>query len=192
MPRKASLANALFRPRSVAMIGASDEGRRHHAMAPLYLEKHGYKGRIIPVNPKRKKVYNHKCYANVYDAPGPIDHALVMTPARTVPAVIQDCAKAGVRVATIFSANFAEAGPDGIRLQDEMMQIAKEGNVRIVGPNCMGVYCMDPPAIISPNRIMQIPKIEKVNPQTHLLSHYWQMSHLKLTSHKNPSNQNHH
>ena len=163
MPRKASLADALFRPRSVALIGASDEGRRHHAMAPLYLEKHGYKGRIIPVNPKRKKVYDHKCYDKVSDAPGPIDHALVMTPARTVPAVIQDCAKAKVRVATIFSANFAEAGSDGIRLQDEMMQIAKKGNVRIVGPNCMGVYCMDPPAIISPNRIMQIPKIEKGN-----------------------------
>ena len=72
-------------------------------------------------------------------------------------------AQAGVKVATIFRANFAEAGSDGKKLQNEMMQIAREGNVRIVGPNCMGVYCMDPPAIISPNRIMQIPKIEKGN-----------------------------
>ena len=86
-----------------------------------------------------------------------------MTPASTVPSVIKDCAQAGVKVATIFSANFAEAGSDGKKLQNEMMQIAREGNVRIVGPNCMGVYCMDPPAIISPNRIMQIPKIEKGN-----------------------------
>ncbi|HAT36011.1 MAG TPA: CoA-binding protein [Rhodospirillaceae bacterium] len=145
------------------MIGASDEGRRHHAMAPLYLEKHGYKGRIIPVNPKRKKVYKHKCYASVSDAPGPIDHALVMTPAKTVPGVIRDCAKAGVKVATVFSANFAEADAEGIRLQEEMVEAAAAGGVRIVGPNCMGVYCMDPPAIISPNRIMQIPKIDKGN-----------------------------
>ncbi|HAA92330.1 MAG TPA: CoA-binding protein, partial [Rhodospirillaceae bacterium] len=158
-----SLGKALFQPRAVAMIGASDEGRRHHAMAPLYLEKHGYKGRIIPVNPKRKKVYKHKCYASVSDAPGPIDHALVMTPAKTVPGVIRDCAKAGVKVATVFSANFAEADAEGIRLQEEMVEAAAAGGVRIVGPNCMGVYCMDPPAIISPNRIMQIPKIDKGN-----------------------------
>ena len=160
---KISLGKALFKPRAVALIGASDEGRRHHAMAPLYLEKHGYKGRIIPVNPKRKKVYKNKCYPTVFDAPGPVDHALVMTPAKTVPNVIQDCGRAGVKVATVFSANFAEAGPDGMRLQEEMMDAAREGDVRIVGPNCMGVYCMDPPAIISPNRIMQMPKIHKGN-----------------------------
>ncbi len=160
---KISLGKALFEPRAVALIGASDEGRRHHAMAPLYLEKHGYKGRIIPVNPKRKKVYKNKCYPTVSDASGPVDHALVMTPAKTVPNVIRDCGKAGVKVATVFSANFAEAGPDGIRLQEQMMDAAREGGVRIVGPNCMGVYCMDPPAIISPNRIMQIPKIHKGN-----------------------------
>jgi acyl-CoA synthetase (NDP forming) len=160
---KISLGKALFQPRSVALIGASDEGKRHHAMAQTYLTKHGYKGRILPVNPKRKKVYGLPCYPTVSAAPGPVDHALVMTPAHTVPAVIRDCGNAGVKVATIFSANFAEAGPKGKRLQEEMVTAAREGGVRIVGPNCMGVYCMDPPAIISPNRIMQIPKINKGN-----------------------------
>ena len=109
----------------MALIGASDEGRRHHAMA-LSFGKTWLQGQNNPSKSEAEKVYNHKCYGRVSDAPGPVDHALVMTPASTVPSVIKDCAQAGVKVATIFSANFAEAGSDGKKLQNEMMQIARE------------------------------------------------------------------
>jgi acyl-CoA synthetase (NDP forming) len=158
-----SLAQALFEPRGIALIGASDEKGRNNSRPQQYLKKHGFKGKVYPINPKRTSVYSIPAYPSVTEVPGPVDHAFIMTGPKVVPAVIKDCAKAGVKVATIFTADFAESGSDGAVLQAEIVAEAKKGGVRVIGPNCMGVYCMDPPAMISPNTVLQLPKIFKGN-----------------------------
>jgi len=158
-----SLAEALFEPRGIALIGASDEKGRNNARPQQFLKKHGFKGKIYPINPKRKTVYRVKAYPSVTKVPGPVDHAFIMTGPNVVPSVMRDCAKAKVKVATIFTADFAESGTDGAKLQAEIVAEAKKGGVRVIGPNCMGVYCMDPPAMISPNTVLQLPEIYKGN-----------------------------
>ncbi len=157
------LAKALFEPRNIALIGASDDKGRNNSRPQQFLKKHGYQGKIYPINPKRKKVFGVKAYQSVTEVPDQIDHAFIMTGPKAVPAVMRDCAQAKVKVATIFTADFAESGTDGAKLQAEVVQEAKKGKVRVIGPNCMGVYCMDPPAMISPNTVLQLPKIFKGN-----------------------------
>jgi len=158
-----SLAEALFEPRGIALIGASDEKGRNNARPQQFLEKHGFRGKIYPINPKRESVYRVKAYPSVTKVPGPVDHAFIMTGPNVVPSIMRDCAEAKVKVATIFTADFAESGSDGAKLQAEVVAEAKKGGVRVIGPNCMGVYCMDPPAMISPNTVLQLPEIYKGN-----------------------------
>jgi acetate---CoA ligase (ADP-forming) len=162
MPKPA-LHEALFTPRSIALIGASDTPGRNNSRTQLYLRKHGYEGAIYPVNPRRDEIYGEKCYASVKDIPGPVDHAFVTTPPQTVPQVIRECGEAGVPVATVFTAEFAESGPEGVKLQQEVIDTAKAFGVRLIGPNCMGIYNMDPPATIAPNLILELPELLKGN-----------------------------
>jgi acyl-CoA synthetase (NDP forming) len=156
-----TLAQALFEPRGIALIGASDEKGRNNSRPQIFLKKHGYKGKVYPVHPKRKTVYKVKAYPSVTKIPGPVDHAFIMTGPSIVPGIIRECGKAGVKVATVFTADFAESGSDGAKLQAQVVAEAKKGGVRVIGPNCMGVYCMDPPAMISPNTVLQLPEIYK-------------------------------
>ena len=160
---KPTLFEALFTPRSIALIGASDTPGRNNSRTQVYLRKHGYTGAIYPVNPRRDTIYGEKCYPSVKDIAGPVDHAFVTTPPQTVPQVIRECGEAGVPVATVFTAEFAESGPEGARLQQEVIDTAKEYGVRLIGPNCMGIYNMDPPAAIAPNLILELPELRKGN-----------------------------
>jgi len=162
MPRP-SLSEALFTPRSIALIGASDAPGRNNSRTQLYLRKHGYTGAIYPVNPRRDEIYGEKCYPSVKDIPGSVDHAFVTTPPQTVPQVIRECGEAGVPVATVFTAEFAESGPEGVKLQQEVIDTARAVGVRLIGPNCMGIYNMDPPATIAPNLILELPELLKGN-----------------------------
>lgn len=129
----------LFEPRAVALIGASGDADKASGRPLRYLKAHGFAGTVIPVNPTRKKVFGIPAVSNVGDAPCAIDHAFVMVPARAVRSVVADCAAAGVPIATIFSDGFADIGPEGRALQDGIVAIAKKGDVRLIGPNSMGV-----------------------------------------------------
>jgi acyl-CoA synthetase (NDP forming) len=158
-----SLADALFTPRSIALIGASDKPGVNNSRTQVYLEKHGYQGKIYPVHPTRDTVYGVKCYASVKDIPDQVDHAFITTPPAVVPQVIRECGEANVPVATVFTSDFAESGDAGARLQEELIDAAKKGGVRLIGPNCMGVYNTDPPATIAPNSVLQLPTLNKGN-----------------------------
>lgn len=160
---KTTLSEALFTPRSIALIGASETPGRNNSRTQVYLKKHGYSGKVYPVHPKRDTVFGEKCYPSVTAIPGPVDHAFITTPPHTVPQVIRECGEAGVPVATVFTAEFAEAGPEGAKLQQEVIDAAKECGVRLIGPNCMGIYNMDPPATIAPNLILELPELKKGN-----------------------------
>ena len=130
----------ILKPRSVAVIGASNTtsrigGRPIHSMKAM-----GYKGRIFPVNPKYQTVQNLPAFRAIGDVPEPVDCALIAVPAAIAVEKIQACAESGVKSAVVFTSGFAEQGEDGELAQREIARIAREGDMRIVGPNCLGVF----------------------------------------------------
>ena len=129
---------ALWSASSIAIIGATE---REGAMGRLpveYLQRFGYAGRIFPVNPKGGSVLGLPAYESVASIDQPIDLALIMVPAAAVQDAVAACAQAGVRVAIVMSSGFAETGPEGAAAQAELVDIARAGGMRLVGPNCIG------------------------------------------------------
>ncbi len=129
---------ALWSASSIAIIGATE---REGAMGRLpveYLQRFGYAGRIFPVNPKGGSVLGLPAYESVVSINQPIDLALIMVPATAVHDAVEACAQAGVRVAIVMSSGFAETGPEGAAAQAELVDIARAGGMRLVGPNCIG------------------------------------------------------
>src|SRR3990172_3907219 len=130
--------NKLFTPNSVALIGATErEGSVGRTILENLMKFPDRK--LYPVNPNRKDVLGLECFPSVSDIPVPVDLAVIVTPARTVPAAVEECGKAGIGGVIIISAGFREAGEDGRGLEDEIRRIRYKYGMRIVGPNCLGV-----------------------------------------------------
>ena len=124
---------------SVAIIGASkNETKRGYQTIRTLLEEK-YEGRIYPVNPKEKSILGFKCYQSVADIAEPIDVALIATPAKTLPSVLEDCGKKGVNGAVVLAGGFGEMGSEGRKLEDDMLTVAKKYNIRLIGPNTSGM-----------------------------------------------------
>ncbi len=138
-PRHPSL-DALLRPTSVAVIGASNDPTRIGGRPVRYLRAAGYGGRIYPVNPRHSRVQELTAFRRIADVPEAPDLAIVAVPAPSVVETVEACAARGVRAAVVFSAGFAEMGAEGRRLQDRLGEIAAATGMRVVGPNCLGVY----------------------------------------------------
>ena len=129
---------SIFSPESVAVIGATEKPDSVGCRIMQNLQNH-YKGKIIPIHPKRKTVFGIDAFAQVADVPEMIDLAIIVTPAPVVPAILKDCAAKGVMGAIIISAGFKETGPEGAALEDEIRATALTTGIRVVGPNCLGV-----------------------------------------------------
>ncbi len=147
--------DALFAPRTIALIGASGDPSKHTSRPLRTLRKHGYDGRIVPVNPRHEEISGEPAYPTLRAAPGSIDQAFVMVPACAVPEAIAQCADRQVPVATIYADGFAEAGPEGRRKQDELVALARAGGVRLLGPNCSGIYSSYPSCALSVNAAIE-------------------------------------
>ena len=131
----------LFYPRSLAVVGASTNETKFGGRFLQALIDFGYQGPIYPVNPKGSEIVGLKMYPNVREIPQPVDLADIMVPAHLVPQVLEDCLAKGIRAAQIFTSGFAETGEEqGRLLEKELGALAKRG-IRIIGPNCFGVYC---------------------------------------------------
>jgi acetyltransferase len=129
----------IFDPKSVAVIGASDkEGSVGYAIMKNLTEK-GYSGKVYPVNIKKKEVLGLKAYENVGKIPKKVDLAIIATPAKTVPDIVEECGKAGILGVIIISAGFKEIGPEGKELENKIWKIKQKYNLRILGPNCLGI-----------------------------------------------------
>jgi len=129
----------IFNPSSIAVIGASeDEKKIGHIVFRNLVEK-GFKGKVFPVNPKRKEILGIKCYSSVKEIPENVDLAIIVIPAKGVPSVIKDCAEHGVKGIIVITAGFREIGEEGITLEKEVVKLVKEAKMRMVGPNCLGV-----------------------------------------------------
>ena len=132
--------DALLRPASVAVIGASNDPTRIGGRPIRYLREAGFPGHVYPVNPKHEQVQGLAAYHHVAKVPEAVDLAIVAVPAPSVVDTVAACAAHGVRVAVVYSAGFAETGAEGQREQRRLGAIAAETGIRIVGPNCLGVY----------------------------------------------------
>ena len=133
---------ALLTPHSVAVIGASADAARIGGKTLATIIAAGFTGPLYPVNPKRREIQSLPAYPTIGAVPGPIDCAIIAIPAADVIATLQDCAAHGVRSAIIFSGGFAEAEAAGLAMQAEIAAIAKQTGMRVLGPNCIGLFSM--------------------------------------------------
>jgi len=138
----------------VALVGASGDAAKNTARPQRYLRKHGYKGKIFPVNPSRKEIFSEPCFPTLGDIPEPVDHALIMV--QDVEAVLEDCAKRGVPVASIYSDGFADAGPQGAERQARLAERARKLGVRLLGPNSMGVVDIPGRLALTVNAVLEM------------------------------------
>ena len=133
----------MFQPRSIAVVGISADLPKFW-MRQLYFDallRSGYPGQIYLVNPKGGELEGYPVYRTLTDVPGPVDHVVASIPARFTPALMEECKAKGVKVVHVFASGFAETGePDRIELQNQLVEIARRGNMRIIGPNCLGIY----------------------------------------------------
>ena len=129
----------LFSPQSIAIIGASDDAARPGGQSVNALAKFGYKGRILPVNPRLQEAQGHKCYPSVKAIEGQIDLAVIALPAEAVVEIIGEVGARGIPNAIVLGAGFREAGEAGALLQDRLVANARRAGVRLIGPNCLGL-----------------------------------------------------
>ena len=131
--------DAIFAPETIAVIGATENPGSVGRTILENLQKGKFPGTLYPVNPKRDTVLGLKAYPSITAVPTAPDLAVIITPPPTVPGIIKDCVKMGVQGAIIISAGFKEIGAPGVELERQVLAEARKGNMRIVGPNCLGV-----------------------------------------------------
>ncbi|WP_456386077.1 acetate--CoA ligase family protein [Profundibacter sp.] len=132
--------DVLFAPASVAIVGASSDPARIGGRPISYYLRANFKGKIYPVNPKRDTVQGLKSYPDLASIPGTVDFAILSIPSSAIKQAMRDCGEKGVRAVLIFSAGFSEMGDEGAALQDEIAEIARGYGIRVLGPNCLGLY----------------------------------------------------
>ena len=130
----------LFNPKSIALIGASNNIGKWGAIIFLNILLGGYPGRLYPVNPKEEKILGHKAYGRVTQISDPVDLAIIAIPAHLTRESVQDCIRKGIRMAIVITSDFSETGEEGARLEKELTAMARAAGLRLVGPNTMGIF----------------------------------------------------
>ena len=149
------LAQALFAPRSIALIGASGDAAKNTSRPQRFLRKHGFSGAVFPINPGRDEIFGERAYPYLRAVTAPVDHAFIMVPAQSVPEAIAQCCEKRVPVVTIFSDGFAETGAAGRKQQDELLKLARASGVRLLGPNCIGLLDIHSHLVLSVNAVLE-------------------------------------
>lgn len=130
--------DAFFKAEGIAVVGASDDINKIGGRPVHLLRKYGYAGPIYPVNPRAGEIQGLTAYASVRDLPTAPDMAVLAVPAGATAEALRDCAARGVKAVVVLSSGFAEAGPEGVAMQDELVEIARAAGIRLLGPNCLG------------------------------------------------------
>ncbi|OBQ34341.1 MAG: acetyl CoA synthetase subunit alpha [Anabaena sp. MDT14b] len=138
-PEKLNPLDAIFAPKTVAVIGASEKPGSVGRNLLWNLITNPFGGTVFPINPQHSSILGIKAYSTIFDVPEKIDLAVIATPASTVPKIIADGVDAGIKGAIIISAGFKEVGEKGLALEQEILQQAHRGKIKIIGPNCLGV-----------------------------------------------------
>ncbi|MGO4885905.1 MAG: bifunctional acetate--CoA ligase family protein/GNAT family N-acetyltransferase [Bryobacteraceae bacterium] len=131
--------DVFFSPKTVAVIGATETANTVGRTVLWNLVSSPFGGTVFPINPKRPSVLGVKAYKHISEVPEQVDLAVIVTPAASVPGIIHDCGEEGVKAAIVISAGFKEIGPAGVELERQTLLEARKANMRIIGPNCLGV-----------------------------------------------------
>jgi len=129
----------LLNPSTIAVVGASD---RESSIGRSLLENfmhHGYEGSVYPINPKKNDILGYRCYPSLTAVGNPIDLAIIVTRIDLVPQIIKECGTLGIGGAVVISSGGKEAGETGVKIEEKITREARKGNVRIIGPNCLGI-----------------------------------------------------
>lgn len=145
------MLDALFKPKSVAIIGASANPLSIGHIIIQNLVDHNYKGPIYPINPKSKVIKSFKTYPSIADVPDEIDLVNISIKNTLVPVVLEDCGKKGVKFAIVHTAGFKEVGEEGLKLEKQIVEIAHKYGMRIYGPNSQGIQNSDPAVSVYAN-----------------------------------------
>jgi acetyltransferase len=130
---------SFFAPASVALIGATDREGSVGFTVLRNLQNAGYKGQVFAVNPKRAEILGLPCYPSIAAIPGPVELAIVVTPAATVPGIVAECVSSAVKSIVVISAGFKEKGAEGVALEQEIQAQLRKSETRLIGPNCLGI-----------------------------------------------------
>jgi len=136
---KAPSLDATFAPRSVAVIGATDREGSVGRATLLNLKNSSFRGKVYPVNSRHSEILGLRSYASIREIPDPLDLAVIVTPAATVPGIVGECIDASVKAAVVISAGFREHGAEGQALERQIAERLRHGRLRLIGPNCLGV-----------------------------------------------------
>ncbi|MBN9733544.1 MULTISPECIES: acetate--CoA ligase family protein [unclassified Pseudonocardia] len=138
-PARSDVGRALLAPRSVAIVGASDDARKTTARPLRFLREAGFTGGVYPVNPRRETVLGERAWPDIASLPEVPDHVFVLTDTARVVDTVRECGEAGVPLVTVLSGGFGEGGPEGRERLDALLDVAHRYGVRVVGPNSIGV-----------------------------------------------------
>jgi acetyltransferase len=130
---------SIFAPKNIAVIGATEKEGSVGRTILWNLISSPFGGAVFPINPKRPSLLGIKAYPSIKDVPDQVDLAVIVTPSTSIPGIIAECAEAGVKGAIVISAGFKEIGPAGVELERQLLENARKGGMRVVGPNCLGV-----------------------------------------------------
>ena len=155
------LTQSFFNPSSIAIIGASSNEKKTGSRIQRYLVSHGYKGRIFPVNPNRDNIFGLRCYPNLKKINEKIDHIFIALDGDKIIEAINDAVSLNVKCATILSGGFSESGSEGLDLENKILDIANKGNIRVLGPNSIGIINISDSVILSANAMLELPNLKK-------------------------------
>jgi len=156
---RAALRRALLSPRSVAIIGQSDDASKTTGRPLRYLRQAGFRGTIYPVNPRRDTVLGERAWKSVSALPEPPDHAYLVVPTEAVVETVAECGRAGVKVATILAAGFSETGADGVAREQDLKRVAAATGIRLIGPSSLGVVNLREGVMLTANAAFAEPDI---------------------------------
>jgi acetate---CoA ligase (ADP-forming) len=145
------LRRHLFSPRSVAIVGQSDDPGKTAGRPLKFLRQTGYAGRVYPVNARRERVLGERAWPTLAALPEPPDHAYIVTPTEAAVAAVEDCARIGVKVATVLADGFAEAGSEGLAREARLRAACVASGMRVVGPSSLGVVDLRTKVMLTAN-----------------------------------------
>src|ERR1044071_7581395 len=156
---RAALRQALLSPRSVALIGQSDDAAKTTGRPLRFLRTMGYRGTVYPINPRRETVLGERAWKSVSTLPEPPDHASILLPTEAVIDAVAECGKAGVKIATILAAGFSETGAEGTAREHRLRAVAAETGIRVIGPSSLGVVNLREGVMLTANAAFAEPDI---------------------------------
>lgn len=155
------ICQALLYPKSIALVGASDDAKKTGGRPQQFLRRSGYQGTIYPINPRRTEVQGEKAWPSLTALPEVPEHVFVLSPTDTVVDTVKECAQLGVKLVTILASGFSESGPEGVERENQLRAIAESSDLRILGPSSLGMVNPNNGLVLTANAAFAEPDVPK-------------------------------